>query len=367
MKNIHLIVILFGSTFYLLSCNKGEKSHLTEDCITYQLEKLLFESEEIALTDFASKVEQIPLEIKDNILVVEIKKVLDVDSLLLVVHGSRCSVFDRNGRYKYDISQKGNGPHEYKSLSDVFIDKGRVVIHDKSFHKLRFYTLQGDPVQEIYLSENFQKIFPIHNNQYAGYIPNKTGKEPIQFIFFNNKEIVDTIPYGAPKNYENNNAMKMFWEFPNDGNIFYAEKEYYFKELFNDTIYTFSPDKQMTPRMILDFENYKVEERMRFNYSDLSKPFFDGFAHIYILGENKNHLFFSAFYSQNYHPFFIDKKTQTAHHAKFIYSSENTKNMVFTPRCISDDNNRLISWTYPADEDYDDQNPTLIIATVVDQ
>lgn len=86
-------------------------------------------SSDVSFEDLFSKIEIIPLETSDSCLLVDVEKIVHVDSLLYVFDSRRPAlyVFDEKGAFVRQISRWGDGPGDhllspngYMGIYDLF-------------------------------------------------------------------------------------------------------------------------------------------------------------------------------------------------------------------------------------------------------
>lgn len=350
----HYYIILLGC---LLCCFYSCKNNKEETFRVYEAGSIYSRPENIPLTSFAKTIQRIPLETNENILMDYIMDVIDTGDLLFILHENRCSVFDKNGKYLYDISKKGEGPHEHLSIWDIFVQDNKIALHDRTGKKLRFFTFDGKFEKEIPLPSMFNTVKLISENSYVGYKENLTGDQLPRLIFFNETAVLDT--FNHPRLYPKTDMPVMYL---GEGYIFASPSGFHLKEMFNDTIFTFLPDLSIEPRLVLDLGKYKVIPEMRYSITDPMKSLFEEKAWVMINGENKDYLFFNAMIKQQYTTFYVDKKKEEIHNVLFSYPDDFEWEGHFIPRFMSEDKKRIIGYE---EEEEGDNNPTLIIATLL--
>lgn len=89
------------------------------------------------------------LETTDSCLIGEIKKVIPIDSFLLVLDSfiaNKICLFDRNGKFIRQIGNVGRGPGEYIQATDCYYDhnKKQIIIYDQFNSEFLFYDLMGN-------------------------------------------------------------------------------------------------------------------------------------------------------------------------------------------------------------------------------
>ena len=96
--------------------------------------KKTMNNHEEMIAAFASAVDTVRPETSDDIPVSSIKNLFETDEFLILQHGSRVSVFNKEGKYLNDIGSKGQGPNEFSFISSVFVKDRLFYLYDVS-HK----------------------------------------------------------------------------------------------------------------------------------------------------------------------------------------------------------------------------------------
>ncbi|WP_106831899.1 6-bladed beta-propeller [Parabacteroides pacaensis] len=138
------IILIFFSSI-LFSCkeeNKKEYSHVSTQIINIP--------DQLDITTHADSIFStltfVPLETTDECIISFVMNLKIIDSLIYINDGlKRLLVFDSNGKFKYQIGSKGNGPGEYLEMRDYIIYKDRIEILD--FKKILTYSLTGEYIK----------------------------------------------------------------------------------------------------------------------------------------------------------------------------------------------------------------------------
>ena len=112
-------------------------------------------NETFKLSDVASSFSIIPLETNDSCLIGEINKLEFFNENIFVldkIYSARLFVFNKEGKYLFDIGRRGAAPDEYVQINDFSIDKKNNIIYvlcDKK--KVFSYSLSGQYMGQIAL------------------------------------------------------------------------------------------------------------------------------------------------------------------------------------------------------------------------
>lgn len=155
----------------LLSCSKKSKK---ENIYVNENTKVINIPENLDITSHSDSIFSdltfLPLETKSECMISFVMNLKIVDSLIYINDGlKRLLVFDSNGKFKYQIGSKGNGPGEYFEMRDFVIYKDYIEVLD--FKKIITYSLTGDHIK----TTNFDFL---DQNQYCNadyFIPAPTG------------------------------------------------------------------------------------------------------------------------------------------------------------------------------------------------
>jgi hypothetical protein len=137
----------------LFSCNDSRNTDITG----YNTETVSFDldnTDEINITELIDSVRFIKLETVDESLIAEITQIVFHEGLYFIRDRKSSSifVFDRTGKYKFRISQRGSGPGEYVTLSRMLIDKKnrQILIYDAHMSKMIYYTFEGKHIKDAH-------------------------------------------------------------------------------------------------------------------------------------------------------------------------------------------------------------------------
>jgi hypothetical protein len=347
-RQITITAIVFALT--AVSCGRT-----TETLQSYAAN--FYGTEEIPLARIASDIRKIPLETGDAILIKYISRVIDTGERLLVYHGDRCSLFDTAGKYVRDIGGRGQGPREWTDLTTTFVRNDSVFFYDENRRKFLIFDFDGAFVREMKMPEkdDYYEVFPLHGNALLLFTPSRTGAEKTRFAFMDAAGVETEIPYCGE--FEKN-FVQMFYFY--EGAVFHCGGHDYFKETFNDTIFTVQADRTVSPRLVLDFGKYGASLEKRHSLADPGANVFENMVNVRIIGESASFLFFTATLHRQSHCFYLDKQRRTLHNASFSLPDDMKAEKPFVPLCVSEDGKRLVGVA----EAESDDNPSLVVAVL---
>lgn len=168
MKNIIFILVL-----YLLSNSCKDSTTVNED--VYTITASIEQEEDISLFDFVSKVRLIPLETTDSSLVAHVTKIITSKDKIFIYDRiqNQVFIFNREGQFFSKINQKGRGPEEYISISDLAINpfNGCLEILDP-WGKLFAFDLNGKYLHSFRLPKDlhaYDEFIPLSRDSIAFY------------------------------------------------------------------------------------------------------------------------------------------------------------------------------------------------------
>lgn len=148
-------------------------------------------------------------------------------------------------------------------------------------------------------------MYPLGEDTYLGYMDNVSGNELMKIGFFTEKTLLDTIPYTQPFEHKG-----IYLYFANEGVVFKDGKDFYFKELFNDTIFRIEPAHTFTPRYIADLGALRPDPAARHRMTSLIANIWNEVGELTIVGVVDNKLFFNIRAKGQTASFYWDKEKE---------------------------------------------------------
>jgi hypothetical protein len=241
-KQVKLILLATLFVITVVACNK--KREYIHNTVSDEVEEIIVDSKKGPFYSTDNLIESaffVKLETSNDCLIGAVDQILFKDSLMIVVdkkHANAICVFDMQGRFKYRIGKRGQGPEEYVEIRRVCLVPGKdeICLLDYAQRKVLFYNIEGEFLRYEripFLMRYFEylpsgnkayneEIFPMREQAFGKYINNT-------LIVTDNK---NNILYGACKdartekfNYALPNPLRNF-----GGEIFY-------NPAYTDTIY----------------------------------------------------------------------------------------------------------------------------------
>ncbi|WP_455628921.1 6-bladed beta-propeller [Parabacteroides chinchillae] len=297
--------------------------HNKNGCESINLEDALVNTKKLSVMDIGDQISYIPLETTDESLIGKRAYVRMLkDKLFVGSFQQPIKMFDKKtGKYIRAVGNIGQGTNEYTLQDNIpvfWIDEASEIIYVQTEGNsvLRF-NVNGNPLGSISLSENLPRLttvsqITVENKLYIykqtlfNKLDNKILMYDIQSrnvekYFLNKDEPISTdefsqtpliisgfgnIPISTSCMLISLKGNRMFFHYTENPCLWAFDKNIYFKEQFNDTIYQVLNSK-MEPRFVFNLGDLHCAYEDRFNIEgSQNKIFID-----YIL-EGKNVLFF---------------------------------------------------------------------------
>lgn len=355
--------ILFYCLLFASCSNRQTQSSDQEDFYKIDFRSLVKnEAQEVGLTEWGTNARYIQLETNDSIRIKSIKRIILDDEKLLVVHSDKLSLFNKDGKYLYDIGRKGEETGEYKRMFGVVLRNDSLFIIDGNYD-FTIYDWKGEYLGKMYQPQirHTVNFFMVPNTDiFLGHVDNHTGKKEVRFVFFRDTTAIKIVPnldkyepassevaYSAPP------EMKPF-----DGLV------PAFKELFNDTIYQVDTTLSLCPYAVINLGQYKAtkEEMFAHTFEQLMKKwdFFNGKIALTATGEKDNIIYLAHHDITDPYTYSYDKNAKQAFYQKIMYPDNPygfKTGSTFVPHFISTDGKYLIDYEIPENG----ANPVIVL------
>ena len=152
MKNLIIVITLLA----LVACNSAPQGPqiVTIDPDANQI---------INLVDKVETVELVRLELTDKSMLSRITGVLEYDDKYIVSSSSGQSicVFDKQGKFLYNIGSVGRANNEYLIIGRIMLDEKQeqLIVYDELGGKLLYYTISGEFVKVAHLRDDIKASF----------------------------------------------------------------------------------------------------------------------------------------------------------------------------------------------------------------
>jgi hypothetical protein len=271
---------LFFISLVFCSCNidKNTKNEVSEknaiDFITIDFSKALANSSDIQLSDIATNVEYIPLESHPDYLLGRIDDaIIAGDFIFIKDNRNPILQFRLDGSFVRTIGKLGRGPGEYFHARCFSIneDKAQLYIHSGN-QEIVIYDFAGKYMGANKLeSSETNKIVWSRDSLFLHYT--EGGFDISGLVFCERDAYGDMIQ--SVNNYYNYDKMPAI-VFITDyfgRNTFYRYKNHlHFKSWYNDTIYSYNHEKEISPKYLIDLKHFKLPERHFYNKTKIENP-----------------------------------------------------------------------------------------------
>ncbi|MBQ3213337.1 MAG: 6-bladed beta-propeller [Alistipes sp.] len=173
MKSLIIVITLLA----LVACNSAPQGPqiVTIDPDANQI---------INLADKVETVELVRLELTDKSMLSRITGVLEYDDKYIVSSSSGQSicVFDKQGKFLYNIGSVGRADNEYLIIGRIMLDEKQeqLIVYDELGGKLLYYTISGEFVKVAHLRDDikasFNEIINLPNGNFLIYRFTHTSK-----------------------------------------------------------------------------------------------------------------------------------------------------------------------------------------------
>ena len=307
------------------------------------------EALKVGLNEWGTNPRYVWLETNESIQIKSIQKIILNDEKLLVVHSDRVSLFDKDGKYKYDIGEKGEEEGKYQRMFGVVLRNDTLFVVDGNYD-FTLYNWQGK-----YLGKRLQpkirhtkNFFLVPNTDlFLGHVDNFTGQKKVRFVFFRDTTAIKTIP--VTEKLEPASPMVVY-SIPSEMKSFDGLVPA-FKETFNDTIYQVDENLNLIPYAVVELGKYKATKEAMFacTAEQLMKKwdFFNGKIALTAVGEKDGIIYLAHHDVTDPCTYSYDKNAKQAFYQKVIYPDNSygfKEGSTFVPHFISTDGKYLIDY-----------------------
>jgi hypothetical protein len=258
----------------------------------------------------------IELETTDSSLLYDITRIEFLKEKMIILSREKVSVFNKNGKFVFNISAKGEGPQEYINLANMFVKKDLIYLIDQMSRRILCYNENGNFVSSTKINETnpypISDLFPLENGKYIGknMFQGDHNLVPIGCILDEQYNFIKTI--------EGKNILSGITKHDN----FYQHSDrILYWEILNDTIFAIIEDGQfIVPQYFIDFGNHSIPQNERYgkdiysliDYSNQQRNINKIAGFIGCIAENDNYLMFRFMFKKQAHYVFYDKQRQIA-------------------------------------------------------
>ena len=202
MKTSNILPVM---SLFLMALFSHFETEAQKSIPEFELGKNLGQTTELKLSDLATEISYIPLELTTKSLLAGINIILPAGNLLVVAtRDNKIKVFDQKGKYINDIGNIGKGPGEFGAINTVFWDDkaNEIIVYNSTEANLIFYSLKGKHLRSFKVPYPAQELFRTQNGTYLGilFMPGQMGSAFGRHFIFNTEGMVKpfmTMPSGG--------------------------------------------------------------------------------------------------------------------------------------------------------------------------
>jgi hypothetical protein len=263
MKSNLIKVGLLSCVITLSCCNRELNKNTQLEFI--DIESNINKMEIVKLSQFTDNIKYLALETYQDMIFQGIWDCIFSDSLILAYDRNKCLLYDLDGKFITKIGSYGKGPGEYSYIKNVaFGINGNILIQNQQ--DLLEYTLDGSFVNQYRKSfrlnykEDMNKWVVVEDSLIFGHVANSTGLIENKAFTINK--------YGTIK-YDYKNYIIFKRNLPQTGHIedfahiYRFDKLVYYKECFNDTLFSLNNKFELTPMIAFNLGRYKMPTSIR--------------------------------------------------------------------------------------------------------
>jgi len=288
MKHIrHFFPIVF---ILMTSCSSQPP---TGRITKIDIEQAFHKNADIFLSDFAEKIEYIPLETLRECVIGHTLRVFATDDYIVAIAFRQNYLFDRKtGKFIREIGRFGNGPNEYMATNFVMpFDENRLTVQclNPQYNET-VYDLEGNVNRTISRpEEDSNRAVSLDENLFVTYKQNDTGNEPDKLLIFDEKGNIH-------KRFPNYHS---YIRVPSEGStfsgcVFYKWKNHvFFYEDCVDTLFQVTIDEIISRyhfHLGKYHPPYSEKQNLPWPFGD---PMYHNFFRFQTINETERFLFFS--------------------------------------------------------------------------
>ena len=261
-KSLFILPLLTVLFFACTSSNDGKSEMLS---VKADLDK----AGALRASEYFEEVTYVPLETSDEFLIDYARKTVVSGNSLYVMCDKSVHVFStETGKGKNSLSKLGNGPGEYKSLTDFIVGdaNGNIELLDNRGKKILVYDSFGNLVRDWNVPAMAFSIFKKNSHHYCFYNGNMKSDVSSSRVMDYDVEVQEKIKEYFPI-YDN---LAEYFHLMDEKVFNMTLNGLYFHVSPIDTIYKYVDDKGFVPAFHLDFMNHAAPASFyEYKYRDI--------------------------------------------------------------------------------------------------
>lgn len=363
------IILLFVNA---TACGEDNYENILPDNIpAYEISPLQATSHSIH--DIVSNYEFISLEIPDDLILENVRKVIFRDSKIFLLdtdnmgYRAKISVFDSNGRFQFVIDRSGRGPGEYELIHDfditedniIAIANANILYYDRSTgeHKNTVENnFDGTRIQWANFFDNSSGVYA------AGRGRANRSKNHLKFFETNSNSIVyEAVPFDS-------HAIIIGGSYRF---LFETDEGLNARPVNSNVVYNIQNDQDsitVDQRYALDFGDLWIPESfLRTSFRNMGQIFDEGlyreYVHTVDLFETKNVLYATYTHNQDRFTYIYDKGTD-----QYLNISDFSDNQISWPmKPLTTYNEWIVGAIYPFEVQAKDSKITTELQKEIDK
>lgn len=264
------IVLLLTISAFCASCSTNQ----ADDPSVERLDISLTFSNELKMSEIATSVNYIPLEMTDDAIIGEPIQIIARDSFIYVADNAALYKFDIDGKLKATINQRGEGPEEYLGITDFQPDKnGEVWVLSRNNKSIYKYASDGTLLDKININVWANRICLIDGTKMLLYLGNEkdaSNQCQLRTIDLETKRtLTEQLPIDDYK------SIYLHIKSPN--HFYTGDGKNYFYQTFCDTIYSVHETGIIHPQYVVDFHGRNIPTAF---YKHEYRDIMDFFQHL---------------------------------------------------------------------------------------
>jgi len=259
MKNILIILALLLASPCIGQIRNNASATDPGKFFAIKYEDILKNKKAVPISQIASYIEYIKLETNQDCLIRGIRECLFTDKLIFISNRDHILKFSRGGKFLQKIGSPGRGPGEIDLIRTMSIlpDK-QIIIVQKNIREMLYFSFDGKLIKTVKIP-NVLYIKVIDDGRLIAYDAGADGSNINTFSLI--KENGDII--SAIRNYctweKTPGGVMMGGSYPMP---FTSKGIWYFKDRYNDTIYTVISNK-IIPSYEIIMGKFKLPDELR--------------------------------------------------------------------------------------------------------
>ena len=255
VSKYHISTLVRVVLFFLLSTSCSEDKKLDPEIKSIDLDKME------SMSDHIESISFVALESNDSAVIGGIADVKLYNDLLYVKNdrGEELFVFDKDGKYVYTFDHYGQGPEEYLSLCNYYVDEKGILVYDYVGKKLLQYDHGNNLIEKTDMG-NGEQNFMKTKNQYILFEDMPYDGKISLNLYDSNKKQEKIIDLAYEKNEVYNHDYKPL-SMIND--VLYINMT-----LDNNLYYFDEKSEQIKVKYILDYGDKNLPKDFRTNNID---------------------------------------------------------------------------------------------------